>query len=316
MRATSRAKSSVSTEVLSGDESILPRGPGCPRHRRWNGHRTWFGVGVGRIWRRHRRSRPATRAPRSNRHRNPSARTNGDRRTHRRHEPPKLREARRPHARAPRSDRCSGQLCRRCHNETDHRVDRRGVGSGSCAQPQQRLATFAPRSQIDVGARQRLHLLARPRSRSSRRGSQSRRPTTPTVSTSAARSSTRDPGTRPGSTRFTLRGLRSTPTTSRPTTATLTVVPRTVRAMYWCVFSTMMESPHAISGRYIDRLEKRDGEWKIALRRSTVELMFTADASGLQSQLFKDQGYPRGTRDQRDLSYLRPLTLEADALER
>jgi hypothetical protein len=65
----------------------------------------------------------------------------------------------------------------------------------------------------------------------------------------------------------------------------------------------------------IDRLEKRDGEWKIAVRRSTVELMFTADASGSQSELFKDQGYPRGTRDRRDLSYLRPLTLEAEAPE-
>ena len=70
-----------------------------------------------------------------------------------------------------------------------------------------------------------------------------------------------------------------------------------------------------ISGRYIDRLEKRNGEWRIAVRRSTVELMFTADASGLQSELFKNQGYPRGTRDRRDLSYLRPLTLEAEAPE-
>ena len=68
-----------------------------------------------------------------------------------------------------------------------------------------------------------------------------------------------------------------------------------------------------ISGRYIDRLEKREGQWKIVVRRSTVELMFTADALALQSQLFRDQGYPRGTRDQRDLSYLRPLTLEAEA---
>ena len=51
------------------------------------------------------------------------------------------------------------------------------------------------------------------------------------------------------------------------------------------------------------------------MRRSTVELMFTADASGSQSELFKDQGYPRGTRDRRDLSYLRPLTLEAEAPE-
>jgi hypothetical protein len=67
-----------------------------------------------------------------------------------------------------------------------------------------------------------------------------------------------------------------------------------------------------ISGRYIDRLEKRNGEWRIALRRSTVELAFTADASILQSELFKDQGYPTGTRNRRDLSYQRPLRLKSD----
>jgi SnoaL-like domain len=66
-----------------------------------------------------------------------------------------------------------------------------------------------------------------------------------------------------------------------------------------------------ISGRYIDRLEKRDGTWRIALRRSTVELVFVADASVVQSDAFKAQGYPCGTRDRRDLSYSRPLTLEA-----
>jgi hypothetical protein len=80
-----------------------------------------------------------------------------------------------------------------------------------------------------------------------------------------------------------------------------------------CLLNHDGVTARVISGRYIDRLEKRNGEWKIALRRSTVELMFTADASGLQSELFKDQGYPRGTRDRRDLSYLRPLTLEAEA---
>jgi len=71
-----------------------------------------------------------------------------------------------------------------------------------------------------------------------------------------------------------------------------------------------------ISGRYIDRLERRDGRWKIALRRSTVELAFTADASILQSELFKDQGYPRGTRDRRDPSYQRPLSLGPDSSDR
>jgi hypothetical protein len=67
-----------------------------------------------------------------------------------------------------------------------------------------------------------------------------------------------------------------------------------------------------ISGRYLDRLERRDGEWKIAVRRSTVELVFTADASLLQTQPFRDQGYPRGTRDRRDPSYQRPLTLDRE----
>ena len=65
-----------------------------------------------------------------------------------------------------------------------------------------------------------------------------------------------------------------------------------------------------ISGRYLDRLERRDGRWRIALRRSTVEVMFTADASVLKSPFFTGQGYLKGTRDTGDLSYRRPLTLE------
>ncbi len=67
-----------------------------------------------------------------------------------------------------------------------------------------------------------------------------------------------------------------------------------------------------ISGRYIDRLERRDGVWKIAVRRTTVELMFTADASLMQTDLFKDQAIREATRDRRDLSYLRPLTHEKE----
>lgn len=66
-------------------------------------------------------------------------------------------------------------------------------------------------------------------------------------------------------------------------------------------------------GRYIDRLERRDGAWKIAVRRSTVELAFTADASLLQFPFFKDLGYIKGTRDRDDLSYQRPLSMQAPA---
>lgn len=68
-----------------------------------------------------------------------------------------------------------------------------------------------------------------------------------------------------------------------------------------------------ISGRYVDRLERREGRWAIAVRRSTVEVMFLADASVLQSSFFKDTGYPVGTRGHDDLSYQRPLLLDTPA---
>lgn len=80
-----------------------------------------------------------------------------------------------------------------------------------------------------------------------------------------------------------------------------------------CLLNHDGATARVISGRYIDRLTKRDGQWRISVRRSTVELMFTADASTMQTELFKCQGYPGGSRDRRDLSYLRPLTLEAEA---
>jgi hypothetical protein len=63
-------------------------------------------------------------------------------------------------------------------------------------------------------------------------------------------------------------------------------------------------------GRYVDRLERRDGSWKLAVRRATVELAFTADASLLQLEFFKNQGFARGSRDRTDVSYERPLTIE------
>ena len=71
-----------------------------------------------------------------------------------------------------------------------------------------------------------------------------------------------------------------------------------------------------ISGRYVDRLERRDGHWRIAVRRSTVDVMFLADASVLQSSFFKDAGYPVGTRDRTDLSYQRPLSIDTPAPKR
>lgn len=73
------------------------------------------------------------------------------------------------------------------------------------------------------------------------------------------------------------------------------------------------KSAQFITGRYIDRLERRDGQWRIAVRRSTVEGMFLADARVLQSPFFTEKGYLVGTRDRTDLSYERPLSMESPA---
>jgi hypothetical protein len=39
--------------------------------------------------------------------------------------------------------------------------------------------------------------------------------------------------------------------------------------------------------------------------------MFIADARVLQSPFFTEKGYSTGTRDRSDLSYQRPLTIDA-----
>jgi hypothetical protein len=72
-------------------------------------------------------------------------------------------------------------------------------------------------------------------------------------------------------------------------------------------------SARLISGRYIDRLERRGGEWKIALRRSTVDVLIAGDASVLKAPIFTQQGYAKGTWDKRDVSYQRPLRLDEPA---
>jgi hypothetical protein len=68
-----------------------------------------------------------------------------------------------------------------------------------------------------------------------------------------------------------------------------------------------------ITGRYIDRLERREAQWRIVVRRSTVEGMFVADARVLQSPFFTEKGYLVGTRDRTDLSYERPLSMDTPA---
>lgn len=69
-----------------------------------------------------------------------------------------------------------------------------------------------------------------------------------------------------------------------------------------------------IGGRYLDRLERREGEWRIALRRCTIEWTMSGDATLLHVGAFK--GFVKGTWDRSDLSYARPMELDAEPVER
>lgn len=56
---------------------------------------------------------------------------------------------------------------------------------------------------------------------------------------------------------------------------------------------------HVGGGRYIDRLQRRDGEWKVIVRQITIDWRFNADRSGASSLA----GHPHGTWDSTDPSH-------------
>lgn len=70
------------------------------------------------------------------------------------------------------------------------------------------------------------------------------------------------------------------------------------------------ETSRMLAGRYIDRLEKRDGEWRIALRRATVEVAMEGKAVLPNGKTPPGSHYLLGNRDRSDPSYQRPLTLD------
>ena len=73
------------------------------------------------------------------------------------------------------------------------------------------------------------------------------------------------------------------------------------------------ETGRILAGRYIDRLERRDGEWRIVLRRSTVEIALEGKATLPTGAMLPGSGYLRGNRDRTDPSYERPLTPDSGA---
>lgn len=56
-------------------------------------------------------------------------------------------------------------------------------------------------------------------------------------------------------------------------------------------------------GRYIDRLERRGGEWKIKLRRTVIDMVAEGEASWLRSPAMA--GFLKGVRSKEDPSYRR-----------
>lgn len=59
-------------------------------------------------------------------------------------------------------------------------------------------------------------------------------------------------------------------------------------------------------GRYIDQLEKRGGEWRITVRRCTIEMTGDCDASWVYSDAVK--GFLKHIWGKDDPSYERPIT--------
>lgn len=67
------------------------------------------------------------------------------------------------------------------------------------------------------------------------------------------------------------------------------------------VDSTALE---LVAGRYIDRFEKRGGEWRIKTRLVLLDWQCTTNASGMADRLVRSH---RGSRGPDDPSYERPL---------
>lgn len=79
---------------------------------------------------------------------------------------------------------------------------------------------------------------------------------------------------------------------------------------YYTFWGENRQGPPQLSfGRYVDRFEKRNGEWRIAHRVCVNEMTATLTATEIPDA-WKDLMFKTGpnTRDRTDISYVRPLT--------
>ena len=80
--------------------------------------------------------------------------------------------------------------------------------------------------------------------------------------------------------------------------------------VYWV--SKMREDGKLVAlggGRYIDRLERRNNQWKISLRRLLMDYVFVVPTNDYMGEEWTAK---IGTRDRDDPSYMRPLKLPPD----
>lgn len=67
------------------------------------------------------------------------------------------------------------------------------------------------------------------------------------------------------------------------------------------------ETARLCGARYVDRLERREGIWKISFRRVVIDWIMAGDASSFHDPEYRQMGYPEGRWGHDDTSYERPL---------
>ena len=79
---------------------------------------------------------------------------------------------------------------------------------------------------------------------------------------------------------------------------------------YWMFLGMTNEGDHLANygGRYIDRMEKRDGQWRIAARKCVLEWWGEGMVTPEMAQVYAAVGTV--ARDRSDSSYDRPLTID------
>jgi hypothetical protein len=86
----------------------------------------------------------------------------------------------------------------------------------------------------------------------------------------------------------------------------------TAHAESYCLYALRRRNQKTVilgGGRYIDKLTKENGEWRIKLRKLYIDWRGEADATIFDTP----NGYPVGSWDRTDVSYQRPLSRRAGA---